>query len=409
MVGRARELTLLRQAFERASDERACHLFTILGPAGVGKSRLVAELVGELETDARVVTRTLPPLRRGDHVLAALRSAGRARRGASDRDVRSLLQSGASTPEELFFATRRLFEAVAREQPLVVVFDDVHWAEPTFLDLIDHVSDLSARGADPARLPCPARAPGRASGLGRRQAERDVGAARAARRPGERAPAGQPPRRNRARGRGTRRILEAAEGNPLFVEEMLEMLIDDGLLERRNGSWVATADLDRTWPSLARHPRPPRRPARPPFQRGARGDGAGGGRGKALSPRGGRRACAGAGARPRSPAHLVSLVRKELVRPDQPDFADEDAFRFRHLLIRDTAYAVAARRPSAPSCTERFADWLERKAGGRPGPVRGDPRLPPRAGQPVSNRARRRRCGPRAPSCRTARFGREAC
>ena len=129
MVGRTREQAVLRQAFDRACDERACHLFTILGPAGVGKSRLVAELIGWRRRERRH-GRCLPY---GDgitfwplfEVLDELDEE-------ATRPVRTLLQSGASSPEELFFATRRLFEAAAREQPLVVVFDDVHWAEPTF-------------------------------------------------------------------------------------------------------------------------------------------------------------------------------------------------------------------------------------------------------------------------------------
>ena len=94
-------------------------------------------------------------LRRGDHLLAALRSAERV--GASALEgIRDRLTSEASSPEELFFSARKLLEEVAREHPLVVVFDDVHWAEPTFLDLVDHVSDWS-RDA-PILIVCLARA-----------------------------------------------------------------------------------------------------------------------------------------------------------------------------------------------------------------------------------------------------------
>ena len=203
------------------------------------------------------------------------------------------------------------------------------------------------------------------------------------------------------------RILEAAEGNPLFVEEMLEMLIDDGLLERRNGSWVATADLtDLAVRSI--DPRPPRGPARPPLRRGARGDGAGGGRGKDLPPRGGRRALPRSRCAPRSPAHLLSLVRKELVRPDQPDFADEDAFRFRHLLIRDTAYESLPKAERA-ELHQRFADWLERKAETAPPSTRRSSATT--SSRPTGTEAELGidRCGPRARAAeRLASAGRRA-
>jgi class 3 adenylate cyclase/tetratricopeptide (TPR) repeat protein len=361
MVGRGRELALLRQAFDRACDERACHLFTILGPAGVGKSRLVAELVGRLETDARVVTGRCLPYGEGITfwpLFGALDELG----ADASAEVLSLLQSGASTPEELFFATRRLFEAVAREQPLVLVFDDVHWAEQTFLDLIDHVSDL-AREA-PILLVCLARPelldarPAWGGGklnatsvllepLEGPESELLLGNL-----------LGQAELTDEAR----TRILEAAEGNPLFVEEMLEMLIDDGLLERRNGSWVATADLANVAVPRSIHVLLAARLDRLSTEERAVMERAAV-EGK-LFHRGAVAELAPEPLRPEVTRHLLSLVRKELVRPDQADFADEDAFRFRHLLIRDTAYEALpkAERAELHQC---FADWLERKAGDR--------------------------------------------
>ena len=132
--------------------------------------------------------------------------------------------SAASSPDEIAWAVRKLLESRAAESPLVVVFDDAHWGEPTFLDLVEHVADLS-RDA-PILLLCMARPelldP---SGLGRWQAQRDERAARAARAEEsveliESLTAID----DELRGR----ILEAAGGNPLFVEEMVAMVPEDG-------------------------------------------------------------------------------------------------------------------------------------------------------------------------------------
>jgi class 3 adenylate cyclase/tetratricopeptide (TPR) repeat protein len=362
IVGRSREQAVLRQAFDRACDERACHLFTILGPAGVGKSRLVAELVGELGATARVLSGRCLPY--GDGItfwplFEVLDELGDER---SER-VRTLLEAGASSPEELFFATRRLFESVAGEQPLVVVFDDVHWAEPTLLDLIDHISDLS-RDA-PILLICLARPEfldARPAWGGGKMNATSVLLEPLAGRDTELLLSnllGEAELAEEARAR----ILEAAEGNPLFVEEMLEMLIDDGMLERRNGSWVATRDLtDLDVPPtihvlLAARLDRLSGEERSVVERAAI-------EGK-LFHRGAVAELSPDRARPHVTAHLLSLVRKELVRPDEPDFVDEDAFRFRHLLIRDTAYDSLPKAERA-ELHRRFADWLERKVAHEP-------------------------------------------
>ena len=131
---------------------------------------------------------------------------------------------------------RKVLEALARRRPLVLVVDDLQWAEPTFIDLIEHVAEWTRDApllllimARPELLEA-------RPGLGRRQAQRDDGAARAAaRRRRARPPA--PPRgtgaaRRRARRRASSRV---AEGNPLFVEEVVAMLIDDGVLASREG------------------------------------------------------------------------------------------------------------------------------------------------------------------------------
>jgi len=175
LVGRERELDLLRQAFARAVSESACHLVTLLGPAGVGKSRLVSEFLGEI--DARVVTARCLHYGEGITfwpVVAVLKQLGEEAEAALDQ-----LTGESSSVQETFWTVRKLLEHVASERPLIVVFDDIHWGETIFLDLIDHVADLSREA--PILLLCVARPepPRRSPRLGRRQAERDDGAARA--------------------------------------------------------------------------------------------------------------------------------------------------------------------------------------------------------------------------------------
>ncbi len=361
LVGRERERALLRQAFDRATEERSCHLFTVLGPAGVGKSRLVLELTRDLGDEARVLTGRCLPYGEGITFWPLYELLDEIGEEPSQA-IRDLLERGAASSEELFFSVRKFFEGLAKERPLVVVFDDVHWAEPTFLDFVDHVSDWS-RDA-PILIVCLARPElldeRPAWGGGKLNAtsvllqplvERDcelllhnlLGTT-------ELAPEVR------------RRILEAAEGNPLFVEEMLEMLIDDGVLERRNGSWAATGDLSGVSVPPTIHALLAARLDRlPPEERAVAERAAVEGK---VFHRGAVAELAPDTLKPEVSAHLLSLVRKELVRPDESEFADEDAFRFRHLLLRDAAYESLPKEARA-ELHERFADWLEAKVGDR--------------------------------------------
>jgi class 3 adenylate cyclase/tetratricopeptide (TPR) repeat protein len=381
MVGRDRERAALDQAYERAVGERACHLFTVLGSAGVGKSRLLADFLGGLGDAATVVGGRCLPY--GDGItfwplLEVIRSLygeefvpAIAEQLAGDENAQLIadrlgaalgLGENAGSADETFWAVRKLFEAQARDQPFVVVFDDLQWASPVFLDLVEHVSDWS-RDA-PILLVCLARPellelrPGWSGGkfnavsvlleplsedesaelvrnlLGAAQLDEDV----------------------------RTRVTAAAEGNPLFVEEMLAMLIDDGLLERSNGDWVPVTDLRSvTVPATIQALLSARLDQLLPSERAVMERASVEGK---VFHRGAVAELSPTDARAEVAAHLQALVRKELVRPDQAEFAGDDAFRFRHLLIRDAAYDAMPKELRA-ELHERFAEWLEGVAGDR--------------------------------------------
>ena len=138
---------------------------------------------------------------------------------------------------------RKLFETLARQRPLVLVLDDIHWGEATFLDLVDHIADW-ARDA-PMLLLCMARPDlldvRPAWGGGKLNATtvllEPLGGSEIGRLLGNLLAGGELASTIRER------ITAAAEGNPLFVEEMFGMLVDEGLLQRDNGHWAASADL----------------------------------------------------------------------------------------------------------------------------------------------------------------------
>jgi len=168
LVGREAELAHLRSAYERAVAKRSPELVTVLGPAGVGKSRLVAEFLASTAAQATILKgRCLPygdgitywPLREIVHAAAGITDADGAAEAmiklreilddAPDADLIARrvgiaigLESEAAPQEELFWAIRKLLEHLARQRPLVTVWEDIHWAEPTLLDLLEYIIDL---------------------------------------------------------------------------------------------------------------------------------------------------------------------------------------------------------------------------------------------------------------------------
>jgi predicted ATPase/class 3 adenylate cyclase/DNA-binding winged helix-turn-helix (wHTH) protein len=387
LVGRDRPLGTLSTVFASAATDRSCHLVTVLGAAGVGKSRLVREFAAGLGDEASVVGgRCLPygdgitywPLAEivrglvpaGAEVSATAIAAHLAGEAGAERIAAGVAEAvGAGTPEggtseEIFWAARRLFEAIARRRPLVVVFDDLQWAEPTFLDLVEHVADLS-RGA-PIVLLCLARPelidtrPGWGGGkmnatsillepLGEEDTRELIGNLLSR--------ATLPPET-------AARIAGASEGNPLFAEELLAMLIDDGLLRRDDGHWSVADELaDLPVPPTIHALLAARIEALPDHERAllshASVEGTVFHRGAldALMP----------GAAPSSIEHdLSALVRRDLISPEQSSFVVDEAFRFRHMLIRDAAYRSLPKERRA-GLHRRFAGWVEQVAGGRLG------------------------------------------
>jgi class 3 adenylate cyclase/tetratricopeptide (TPR) repeat protein len=353
-VGRQGELAQLRQAFERAVRDRACHLFTLLGPAGIGKSRLTQEFLDGLE-DARVtrghclsygegitffpIVEILEGLAGDDDVGALLQQdvEARAMLNAVSAGI-GLADAETLSREDTFHAVRTFFERLARERPLVVVLDDLHWAEETLLDLVEYLADWS-RDA-PIFLLCPARPelldvrPTWAGGklnatttllepLSAEDADALID--------------------NLLSGASLSdamrtRIADTAEGNPLFVEQMLALIAQDGRSEEVEVPPTIQALLATRLEQL------------PAVERVAAE------RASVIGKEFWRTALVEIGGEASS---LPALVRKELIRPHQSAiFPREDAFRFRHQLIRDAAYDGMPKELRA-ELHERFGRWLE--------------------------------------------------
>jgi class 3 adenylate cyclase len=331
-VGRERELTALEQAWSRAVAQSGCELVTVVGEPGVGKSRLVVEALESIE--ARVARgRCLPygegitywPVVEVVKQLAALPSDPAA--GAALRSLLGESEQGTSA-DQIAWAFRKLVEEQA---PLVICFDDIQWGEETFLDLIEATALLSA-GA-PILLLCMARPElleRRPAWLGVMRLEPLTAMEANALISDEVA------------GDLGERIARAAGGNPLFISEMLAMARErDDVEVPPTLRALLAARLDQL-----------DEPERSVLERGSvEGE---------LFHRGAVQALAPEEAQ--VTAHLTALVRRDLVRPERAQLVGDDAFRFRHLLIRDAAYEALPKSVRA-KLHERFADWLDQRGG----------------------------------------------
>jgi class 3 adenylate cyclase/tetratricopeptide (TPR) repeat protein len=334
LVGRERERRRLRRDYEDAVEDRACRLFTLLGPAGIGKSRLVADFLGQVGTDADILRGRC--LHYGEGItywplVEMLLAIG--------VDAESVMGTSAAETQLSF---RRLLEARAAERPQVVVLDDLQWAEPTFLDLVEHVADLS-RGT-PIFLLCVTRTelldarPGWGGGklnatslllepLGEDECDQLI----------ENLVADA-----RLDAETRERIVATSEGNPLYVEEMLAMVREgtgDEIVVPPTIHALLQARLDALDGD-----------ERVVIERGSvEGE---------VFHRGSVAQLAPPPVDSQVESHLSTLVRKELIRPDSAVFPDDEAFRFRHILIRDAAYESLPKATRA-ALHEQFADWLE--------------------------------------------------
>jgi len=388
IVDRVEDMQDLRAAFEETAAERRCRLVLLLGSAGVGKSRLAREFSDSLGADAHSLSgRCLPygdgitfwPIREVVRQACGLAETdgpaeGRAKidallRGWQDDDLIADRVAGVSglgpasaRLEETFWAIRRFLERLSSDRPLVVAFDDIHWGEPTFLDLLEYLAGWS-RDA-PLLFICMARPDllevrptwGGVAGeihplwlrpLSPADSEELVGNLLG--------PA-------RLESQAVAHITDVAGGNPLFVEEMLRMLEDEGLLQRREGTWEAAGDLSDVPAPATIHALVSARLDR------LSADERTVIRCAAVV---GREFWWGAVAhlvaeslRPAVGGHLQTLVRKELIRPAPSAFHGEDAFGFHHQLIQEAAYQGTPKDMRA-DLHARFADWIEARAGER--------------------------------------------
>jgi class 3 adenylate cyclase/tetratricopeptide (TPR) repeat protein len=389
MVGRAAELQQLEEALQRAR-RGTCQLITLIGPAGIGKSRLCAELTARLGDEAWTLEASCPPY--GDALTFwPLREIVADAAGLTEQDSPEEVRAriAALFPDEaedaslaaarvaeafgmgegatgdiqhVFWAFRRLFEALATERLLVVVLDDVHWAEEALLDLLEYVS----RGTSGHRMLilCTSRPDlldarphwGRGQNgfssvtLDALTESATESMIRAVLRDG------------RVPDHLIHRLSGVAGGNPLYVEELSRMLVEDGLLALSEGAWAYLGDSgeipvppslgaligaridhlepsdktvlehaavvgDEFWPSAVAELSPELAPAE-------------------------------------IDSSLETLVSKELIVPGARRFAQEDGFSFGHQLVREVAYTRLLKQTRS-ELHVRFANWLERAVGDR--------------------------------------------
>ncbi len=377
VVGRDDELAALGLAYREVSETRAARLVTVIGDAGAGKSRLVVEVVERIAPNAHVVRGRCLPY--GDGItfwplVTMLREAAGIRADDSTEVARSKLLGLVGEPEvadrlasatglsaetfpmlELMWAARKFLETLASQGPVVAVIDDIHWAEKAFLELLEHVLDAST-GA-PILLLTTAR-----HDLLEEHPEW-----------GERASSTRIVLRPLSDGASAQvianlvgsadlppevvgRIVNAAEGNPLYVEHMLSMLIDSGALQQRDGGWVRSAGyteiavpptihalLEARLDKLSRDERAAIEPASViglEFARPAV---------EALSHESDPVVVDG---------RLSSLTHRRFIRPVAEREADL-VYRFHHHLVRETVYNTLLKRARATLHIE-FVRWADR-------------------------------------------------
>ena len=396
LVGRQRELRLLLETFERVRTERRAHLFTVVGNAGIGKSRLVGELLARVATagDARVLRGRVLPYGAGitywplmeiirddagitseddrDAALVKLDQRTAAVDGAGAASIRQRLAAmlalrkvdevlpevpPSDVSREIAWAVREHLAAVARE-PAVIVIDDLQWAEPAVFEIIDGLAERAedaallllcvarpqlleahpswaAGRANSATITLDALSPAETTTLISRLLDVD-----------------DLPDELRAR------VVQRSEGNPLFCEEFLRMLIDEGRVERVAERWRATAAAADV-----------RVPETIHALLGARLDGLGDEERRAIQiasiigERFGASELAWL-APDVDVAHAIAGLRRSGLVLEDRETREPGRYRFKHLLMRDVAYAALPKAARA-DVHELYATELERALGDR--------------------------------------------
>jgi class 3 adenylate cyclase/tetratricopeptide (TPR) repeat protein len=376
MVGRDAELAHLSGALGEATAGGMARMVTVLGQPGVGKSTLMSELRAAVEDRATVLSGRCLPYGRGitfwplleivqsaadiseEDSLEAARASLNELAGHDQQVVERVASvlglSSAQFPiDETFWGARKLLEAMADRQPVVIVFEDIHWAELTILDLIEHLL-RSAEG--PMLLVCLARPelldlrdgwgdqPGATTLTLAPLSDDDIGAVVDSVLGDGEVPEGV-----------RERIVDAAGGNPLFVEQMLSMMIDDGLLRQEDSVWSPVGDLGQldVPPSvqalvaarLDRLQAEERKVIEPAAVIGV------------SFPQAAVEELVEESVKPAVGLRLSSLSARQLIYPEASAVAG-DGYRFDHILIRDAAYGRLLKRERA-LLHERFADWGE--------------------------------------------------
>jgi DNA-binding SARP family transcriptional activator len=367
MIDREVESRVAQEAFEEAAVDGNAHLLTIVGEAGIGKSRLVHELTEQLGERAIVLSGRC--LSYGDGVaLWPLRQAFTEAAGGESRDlIRELvgeapdadvvadvlaaalgLLESEAVAEQIPWAVRRALELLARERPVVLIIDDAHSALEPLLDLVEHLVDWVVAPMLVVCLVRPELLESRPHWGGGHHRMRSLVL-------GPLSDAHATQLMESQRGEAPlevavrEQILKAAEGNPLFVEQLLASSSEDS-------RWQLSGEIPAGVRSLL----------------AARLDRLGPGE-RAFIERAaviGREFWPAAvvellpeEARASAEQHLRVLVRRGLIRPERTSLAGEQELRFHHMLVRDVAYRGTPKALRG-ELHERFANWLTGRAAG---------------------------------------------
>jgi class 3 adenylate cyclase/tetratricopeptide (TPR) repeat protein len=370
LIGREHELELLENTFARAVRDRRAHLFTVYGEPGVGKTRLTNEFLASLEGTTILSGRCLPygesitywPLAEmvkgaadiadDDPLDVAIEKLRACCPADAVADLLGLATGvleavhGERSQQEIAWAAREWAQLMAQTQPLILVFEDIHWAEEPLLELIEHMTDWVRDGS--LLILC----------LSRPElldVRSDWGGGRVRATSIELEPLGDAdseqlidalsevgdisPETRRA-------LLEKTGGNPLFLEEVMLTVAECGEERAAIGipdtlQALIAARIDRLEPES-----------------------------KAVLQRAsviGRSFWAGAveylAAGESAEKTLEDLQLRDLVVQQlRSSLSNETAYRFKHVLIRDVAYSSLTKSARAGHHA-RFAEWLGERAG----------------------------------------------